>query len=157
MIEKELIVDTVNKALEGTDCFLVEISETPDNRITVEIDSDTGVDIDTCARVTRAIEAAADRDVEDYELEVGSAGLTAPLKVKRQYEKNLGNEMEVLTRGGRKITGVLTAISPDGTSFTLEVTRKVKEPGQKRPVMKTEPVELAVADCKYVRYSINFK
>lgn len=157
MIDKTLIEETVNKALEGTDCFLVEVSETPDNRITVEIDSDTGVDIDTCARITRAIEAAADRDVEDYELEVGSAGLTSPLKVKRQYEKNIGNDMEVLTRDGRKMTGVMESVSPDGATFTLAVTRKVKEPGEKRPVMKTEAIELAVADCKYVRYSIKFK
>ena len=51
---------------------------TPDNRITVEIDSPTGVDIDECVRLTRAIESRFDRDADDYELEVGSAGLTAP-------------------------------------------------------------------------------
>lgn len=157
MIDKQIIEQIVEKTLKGTDCFLVETKVMPDNRVVVEIDSDTGVDIDLCAKITRAIEADVDRDVEDYELEVGSAGLTAPLKVKRQYEKNLGNEMEVLTRDGRKLTGVLVAVSDDGSIFTLEITRKVKEPGQKRPVLVSEPVELAVADCKYVRYSINFK
>ncbi len=157
MIDRQIIEQIVERQLEGTDCFPVEITVSPDNRINVEIDSDTGVDIDLCAEITRAIEAEVDRDVEDYELEVGSAGLTSPLKIKRQYEKNLGNEMEVLTRDGRKLTGVLSAVTDDGSKFTLEVSRKVKEPGQKRPVMKTEPVELEVSGCKYVRYLIKFK
>ncbi len=105
MIDKELIGGIVEKALEGTDNFLVEVKVTPDNSVTVEIDSMTGVDIDTCARLTREIESQVDREVEDYELEVGSAGLTSPLKVRRQYEKNIGNELEVLTKDGRKLTG----------------------------------------------------
>ncbi len=157
MIDKQLIRQIVETGLEGTDCFLVEVSVAPDNRITVEIDSDTGVDIDICARITRDIEANFDRDIEDYELEVGSAGLTSPLKTKRQFDKNIGNEMEVLTRDGRKFSGVMTSVSPDGTSFVIEIEKKVKEPGKKRPVIIAEPLELAVDDCKYVRYSINFK
>lgn len=157
MIDKQLIAATVEKALEGTDCFLVDVTVTPDDRITVEIDSDTGVDIDLCARITRDIEAAFDRDAEDYELEVGSAGLTSPFKVRRQYEKNIGNEVEILTRDGRKLSGVLTAVSDDGTAFTVEVSKRVKEPGMKRPVTVAEPIDLNVADCKYVRYKINFK
>ena len=81
-----------------TDLFLVDISVTPDNNITVEVDSATGVDIDACAAITRAVEAVFDRDAEDYALEVGSAGLTAPMKVRGQYDKNLGNDVEILTR-----------------------------------------------------------
>lgn len=157
MIDKQLIATTVEKAIEATDCFLVDVTITPDNRITVEIDSDTGVDIDLCARINREIEANFDRDVEDYELEVGSAGLTSPFKVRRQYEKNIGNEVETLTRDGRKLSGILTGINEEGTMFTIEVSKRVKEPGKKRPVTVAEPVELNVADCKYVRYLINFK
>lgn len=157
MIDSHEIEQIVATTLEGTDCFPVECTVSADNRITVEIDSDTGVDIDMCARITRAIEAAFDRDVEDYELEVGSSGLTSPLKIKRQYDKNIGNEVEVLTRDGRKLGGVLTAVADDGSHFTIEVSKKVKEPGKKRPVIVAEPTELAVADCKYVKYVINFK
>lgn len=157
MIDKQIITRVVEDALEGTDAFLVGVEVTPDNRVTVEIDSDTGVDIDTCARITRAIEASVDRDVEDYELEVGSAGLTAPLKVHRQYLKNIGNDVEVLTRDGRKLSGVLTEVSPDGSSFTLTVKEKLKEEGKKRPVIVDRPLVLNVADTKYVKYQINFK
>lgn len=157
MIDKQLIERVVTEALEGTDGFLVEVRVTPDNVVAVEIDSMTGVDIDTCAMITRKIEAAMDRDVEDYELEVGSAGLTSPLKVRRQYEKNIGNEVEVLTRDGHKLHGVLSGVSHDGTEFTLTVQEKVKEPGRKRPAMVEKALTLAVSDTKYVKYLINFK
>ena len=155
MVDKNLIIKAVNDAIEGSDIFIVKVKVTPDNRVTVELDSQKGLDIDTCAAVTRAIESAVDRDVEDYELEVGSAGLTAPFKVPAQYVKNIGNDIEVLTRDGKKLTGKLAAV--DGTDFTLEVTRKVKEPGAKRPVMVTEPVTISMDNVKKACYLINFK
>ncbi len=157
MIDKTLISSIVEEQLAGTDCFPVEVKVSPSNVITVEIDSMSGVDIDTCARLTRAIEEKVDRDVEDYELEVGSAGLTSPFKVARQYEKNIGNEIEVLTRDGRKLSGVLQSLSPEADAFTMTIKEKVKEPGKKRPVIVDTPVELKIADTKSVRYQINFK
>ncbi len=157
MIDPQIITDIITPALEGTDCFLVDVSVSAANDIVVEIDSDTNVDIDTCTRLTRLVEEKLDRDVEDYSLEIGSAGLTAPLRVRRQFEKNLGNEVEALTRDGRKLSGILSAVNADGTVVTLTVTRKVKEPGAKRPVIVEEPLELPVADTKYIRYKINFK
>ncbi|MDE6039495.1 MAG: ribosome assembly cofactor RimP, partial [Paramuribaculum sp.] len=147
----------VEEQLEGTDGFLVDVRVSPTNVVTVEIDSMTGVDIDTCARLTRAIEEKVDREVEDYELEVGSAGLTSPFKVAKQYEKNIGNDIEVLTRDGRKLSGTLQSFAPDGESFVMTVKEKVKEPGKKRPVIVDTPVELKVADTKSVKYQINFK
>lgn len=162
MIDKTLLINTVKEALEGTDMFFVDARVTPSNEITVEIDSASGVDIDTCAAITRKIESVFDRDVEDYELEVGSAGLTSPFKVYGQYAKNIGNDVEVLTRDGRKIKGVLAAVAPENpsdpcdVSFTVTVQTKVKEPGAKRPVLRDEPVELRAADCKSVKYLIKF-
>lgn len=157
MIDKDIIRTIVEEALTETDAFLVDVTVTPTNEVTVEIDSMTGVDIDTCARLTRLIEERVDRDIEDYQLEVGSAGLTAPFKVARQYEKNIGNEIEVLTRDGRKLSGVLVELNPDETAFTMTVKEKVKEPGKKRPVIVDKPVTLNIADTKTVKYLINFK
>ncbi len=155
MIDKKIIEQVVTDAIEGTDIFIVDIRISPDNMITVELDSTSGLDIDTCARITRAIEAAVDRDTEDYELEVGSAGLTAPFKVPAQYVKNIGNDIEVLTRDGRKMTGRLVDVS--GNDFTIEVSRKVKEPGAKRPVIVAEPVTLSMDNVKRACYLIDFK
>lgn len=155
MIDKKQIAEIVGKEIAGSDIFLVDVSVTPDNRVTVELDSREGLDIDTCAKITRAIEAQVDREIEDYELEVGSAGLTAPFKVVAQYEKNIGNDIEVLTRDGRKLTGRLAAVN--APEFTLEVTRKVKEPGAKRPTLVTEPLQLSMDNVKKACYLIDIK
>ena len=161
MIDKDLLRKTVDEAIAGTDLFIVEIDVNPGNEIVVELDSATGIDIDMCATVTRKIEAVFDRDVEDYQLEVGSSGITSDFKVRAQYDKNLGNDVEVLTRDGRKLYGVLTEVAEGDAAdrdvdFTVEVPVKVKEPGAKRPVARQEPVKLNSKDCKYVRYDLKF-
>lgn len=141
--------------------FLTELKVTPDNNITVEVDSDLPMDIEACAALTRRIEEAFDRDTEDYELEVGSAGLTSPLKVRRQYTKYLNQDVEVLTADGRKLHGVLIAVAPGNgadtdVDFTIGVSTKVREPQAKKPVVRMVPQELNSAACKYVRYDLKF-
>lgn len=155
MIDKELLRQSVEKAIQGTDMFIVDIQVSPQNAIVVELDSPEAMDIDTCARVTRAIEADFDRDAEDYELEVGSAGLTSPFRVRGQYEKNIGNEIEILTRDGRKLTATLTAVGDE--DFTFEYPVKVKEPGVKKPVIRMQAETLPFDGAKSVRYHISFK
>lgn len=155
MIDRNLLTDFVEKQLEGTPLFVVDVTVTPDNRLTVEIDSrEGGVDIDRCVELTRAIEAEFDRDREDYELEVGSAGLTSPFKVKAQYDKNVGNQVEVLTADGRKLKGTLTAASDD--DFTVEVATKVKREGEKRPAVEQVPHTLKYNEVKYTKYLLDF-
>jgi ribosome maturation factor RimP len=159
MIDKELLTKTVTEAIADTDYFLVEVKISPSNEIVVEVDSPSGVDIDTCARLTRQIEAVFDRDIEDYELEVGSAGLTSPFKVKGQYDKNIGNQLEVLTRDGRKLYGTLTTVNEDNgdIAFTIEIAVKVKAPGAKRPTIELQPETLHASECKSVKYHFDFK
>ncbi|MCI6893238.1 MAG: ribosome assembly cofactor RimP [Bacteroidales bacterium] len=155
MIDRQALADVVNAHL-GDNLFLVDIEVSGDNRIVVEVDSREGsVKIDDCVAINRAVEASFDRDVEDYELEVGSAGLTSPFKVKAQYEKNLGNEVEVLTNDGRKLKGVLSAVDDD--TFTIKVTKKVKPEGAKRPVMVEEDETINYNETKYTKYLIQFK
>lgn len=155
MIDRQTLADVVNAHL-GDNLFLVDIEVSGDNRIVVEVDSREGsVKIDDCVAINRAVEASFDRDVEDYELEVGSAGLTSPFKVKAQYEKNLGNEVEVLTNDGRKLKGVLSAVDDD--TFTIKVTKKVKPEGAKRPVMVEEDETINYNETKYTKYLIQFK
>lgn len=149
------MTEVVEDAIKGTDMFLVDITVSADNRIVVELDSETGMDIDACAAVTRRIEAEFDRDAEDYELEVGSAGLTSPFKVKAQYMKNLGNEIEVVTRDGRKLQGTLASVGAD--DFTVEVPTKVRHEGAKRPVIEQVPSVIAFDNVKTAKYVIKFK
>ena len=155
MIDKQTIYSIVEQGLQGSDCFLVDISVTPANIISVEIDNNTGVDIERCEKLHRFIEAHLDREVEDYELEVGSAGLTSPFKVVAQYRKNLGNEVETLTKDGRKLTGLLK--EADERHFTVTIQKKVKEEGAKRPKWVDEDLAFAYDEIKYTKYLISFK
>jgi len=154
MIDVELLTATVEEAIANTDAFIVDIRVGAANSIVVELDSDTSLDIDTCAAITRRIESVFDRDVEDYDLEVGSAGLTSPFKVRRQWEKNLGNRIEVLTRDGRKLTGTLVNVGDD--TATIEVPVKTKIEGKKRPEIIDTPVELEFSNVKQAKYIIEF-
>lgn len=155
MIDKQTIYSIVEQGLQGSDCFLVDVNVAPGNVISVEIDNKEGVDIERCEKLHRFIEAHLDRDVEDYELEVGSAGITAPFKVVAQYRKNVGNEVETLTTDGRKLTGVLDRCDDEG--FVLSVVKKVKPEGVKRKIEETEEVPLKYNEVKYTKYLIRFK
>ena len=155
MIDKQEVVALVEQAIENTDAFLVELTVSADNDIVVELDSPTGVELDFCAEVSRKLNEALDRDKEDYSLEVGTASLSAPFKVRQQYEKHIGDSVDILTADGRKLTGVLTAVGP--SDFTVEITRKVKEPGEKRPRMMAVPETFSMADCRQVTYHFDFK
>lgn len=156
MIDKDLLKETVLEAIKGTGVFLVDITVSADNDIVVEVDSQDGVGLDMCATITKKIEEKFDRDKEDYSLEVGSAGVTAPFKVVAQYDKNLGKEVEVLTNDGRKLHGVLTGVDGDTSSFTIEVPTKVKEPGAKRPTIQQVPMHLKMDEIKYIKHHFKF-
>ena len=149
MIQRELIINLVQEKLQDTDCFFVDVTVSKDNNIVVEIDSDSAINIDFCVELSRFLESNLDRDTEDFELEVGSAGLTAPFKVQGQYRKNVGHEVELLTKDGRKLSGVLSAVSDD--TFAVDITTMVKPEGAKRKIPQTDTLTFAYADVKQVR------
>ena len=103
----------------------------------------------------RFIEEHLDRDIEDYELEVGSAGITSPFKVLKQYKKNIGNEVEVLTKSGLKLNGVLKEADED--KFIVTITKKVKTETSKRKVEVSEDLAFGYDEIKYTKYLIRFK
>lgn len=154
MIDQKELRTFVEEQLKGTEYFLTDLKITPSNEITVEIDSLTPGDIEECIRLTRSIEEAFDRDVEDYELEVGTAGLTSPLKVARQYEKYVGQDLEVLTADGRKLHGMLRKVEESG--IILEIKQKVKKEGSKKPVIETIDLDLPFANIKKAVYDLKF-
>lgn len=154
MIDKKAIEDFVAARLDGTDYFPVEVTVTPSDEIKVEIDSMSAADIDFCVKLTREIEEAFPRDDEDYELEVGSAGLTSPFKVRRQYDKNIGQDVEVLSRDGKKYKGTLISAGDEG--FRIRTQEKVKPEGAKRPVLTDVDRDFAYSDVKSVVCDLKF-
>lgn len=129
MINKKQIEELLLQAFAENpqeELFMVSVSVSPKNEIKAYIDGMKGVGIDTCVDVSRFIEQHLDRDQEDFELTVSSAGLDQPFRVARQYVKNIGKEVKVLTSEGKTIKGVLTAADDHG--FRIKETPTKKSP-----------------------------
>ena len=155
MIDRNVVSGIVNEWLEDKEYFLVDVCVSPDDKIVVEIDHAEGVWIDDCVELSRFIESKLDREEEDYELEVGSAGIGQPFKVLKQYLIHIGKEVEVLTRDGKKLEGVLKDANEE--NITLTVLKKVKPEGAKRPKLVEEDITYTYNDIKYTKYLISFK
>lgn len=130
MIQKENIESIVLPKLQEDSCFLVELSVSTANKITVTVDSFDGVSIDYIVELTRHIESNLDRDEEDFDLEVSSPGLSVPFVVFEQYQKYEGKDVEVVTKEGIKLEGVMTKVTRE--EITLEVASLEKVEGKKR-------------------------
>ena len=155
MINKDTVRSIVEEWLDGKEYFLVDIEISPDDRIVVEIDHADGVWIEDCVELSRFIEDHLSRDEEDYELEVGSAGLGQPFKVAQQYHCFVGKDVEVLDADGKKYKGVLKAV--EGNDFTVTVQEKQKVEGKKRPQLVDTDHTFQMDTVKYTKYLINFK
>lgn len=155
MINKDTVRSIVEEWLDGKEYFLVDIEISPDDRIVVEIDHADGVWIEDCVELSRFIEDHLSRDEEDYELEVGSAGLGQPFKVAQQYHCFVGKDVEVLDADGKKYKGVLKAV--EGNDFTVTVQEKQKVKGKKRPQLVETDYTFQMDKVKYTKYLINFK
>jgi len=155
MIEKETIANIIEEYLKDSANYLVDITIAPGNVIAIEIDNDNNVNIDDCVALSRYVESQLDRETEDFELTVSSTGLTSPFKTLRQYKKYEGQNVEVLSKGGQKLSGVLKSSDDDG--FTVSITKKVKLNGAKRKTEVEEDIRFAYNDVKYTKYVIQFK
>lgn len=155
MIDVNKVKALVEEWLDGKEYFLTDLTITPDDCITVEIDQADGVWIEDCVQLSRFIEDHLSRDDEDYELEVGSAGLGQPFKVLRQWQNHIGKSIEIVTTDGRKLKGILQEADTEGVVLTTR--QKVQVEGKKRPVLQDVDVKLNMSDVKSGRYLIDFK
>ena len=154
MINKTDLEKFIETKLADTPYFLVEIKVSKDNEIKIEIDSMQSVDIDFCISLSKEIEDAFSRDEEDYELEVGSAGITSPFKVHNQFLKNIGKEVEVQTRTGKKLTGLLLEAGENDFKIRTEV--KFKPEGKKKYEIKEEEMTFGYDEVNSVKYLLKF-
>ena len=152
MITKEKIQFLVEEVLTD-DLFIVDITVGIGNLISVSVDSDAGISVGECVQISRHIENSLDRETEDFSLEVSSPGLSLPFKVLRQYLKNIGRDVEVVTKSGEKQNGILK--SADSEGFELEIVVKEKVDGTK--VLVTKSLAYNFDQMKTVKIVISFK
>ena len=154
MINKQLIEELALRELSD-DYFIVNISVKKDNVIEVIIDGDQGVTVQKCIDVSRSIEHNLDRDAEDFELSVSSAGLGKPFKVHRQYVKNIGREVEVVPSEGKPVSGILKQVDEEG--FDLEVTTLERPNEKKKKVEVVKTIRFQFDSKPKVKNIISFK
>lgn len=154
MIEKEQITAIAERHLEGSDRFVVGCKISPANEIELTIDSDSSVDIEQCITLSRAIEAELDREAEDFELTVMSAGIGEPLVVLRQYRKLVGRSVEVILKNGIKVLAKLDEVTDEAITLSYEEKQAIE--GKKRKqlvkVTRTYPFEEIKSTAEYLDF-----
>lgn len=158
MISESYITQLVEEKLASSpemDYFIVSISVSTSNAIRVEIDGDKGVNINDCVQISRHIEGSLDRETEDFELTVSSAGMDQPFKILRQYQRYLGREVQVLNQDGEKIKGKLLAA--DEQEVILEQQSREKVEGKKKKQVVTREIKLPMEQVKETKVVISFK
>ncbi|MDD2287460.1 MAG: ribosome assembly cofactor RimP [Bacteroidales bacterium] len=148
MIDKDKIIELANPAIDNTDMFIVDVRISKDNRISLVIDSDSGVKIQDCINVSRAIEGNLDREKEDFELNVMSFGVGEPLVLKRQYKKNLSREIRVIYNDSQVIEGELAEVNDDYI---------IVRPKPKKKKDKIEDINIAYQNIKEAKIIVSFK
>lgn len=133
-MDKNTIIQLVNEKLAGTDCFLVEVKYGT-SRISVSIDKPVGVTIGECTDLSRYLaKELEDKGVlETRELEVGSPGMSEPLRVYQQYLRRIGRELKVTDKKGLEHNGLLK--TADAESFMISTSKIIKE-GKKKTEVK---------------------
>ena len=117
------IESAVDNAANDNGAFLVELELKPNNIIVAYVDSDKGLSIDQIKMINRQIESDLDRDVEDFNLTVSSPDLNRPLKIWRQYKKNIGRDLKVKFKD-RQEEGMLEKVETD--YLVLSIPNKKK-------------------------------
>ncbi len=151
--------EKVNKLLqsgleENEHLFLIDFSIDSNQKITITLDGDNGVTVQDCMRISRAIENNLDREEEDFSLEVASCGATSPLKIVRQYIKNIGRNLEVKLQSGLKLEGKLT--HADDEKIILEWKAREPKPIGKGKVTVQKKEEIAYNDIVQAKVVIKF-
>lgn len=153
MITKEQITALASEALENSDRFVVDITVSKSNVIAVYLDADSSVTIDHCVELSRFIEGRLDREIEDYELSVSSAGIDYPLLKHRQLNKYVEKDLEITMTDGIKKVYKLLSFNEEQLEVQEAVIKKL---GKLTKTKYSEPVSLFIKDIKEIKPYINF-
>ena len=151
------LADTLKLAAEQyaeeNGLFVVSVDISKDNDVDVVIDADDrDVTLDDCVGMTGYIQERVSRDEEDYSLTIGSAGLTSPFKVLRQWKKAVGTEIQLTRKSGERVNASLLSADEEGVEISFQ--RKAEGKGAKAKETVTE--HLLYSDIKTAKPIIKF-
>lgn len=154
MITVQKIKELVDAKLAEDNNFLVELTVKPGNKIIILLDNDKGVSIADCVAMSRHVEFSLDRETEDFELSVSSPGLDQPFKTLRQYQKNIGKQVEVLTKQNKKLSGKMKTVTESG--IELETRAKERVEGKKGKQLIIQSLDLKFDEIKEAKVIVTF-
>lgn len=158
MVEEKIakLVEQKFQEEEWDDCFLIETELKGGHKLNVFIDSDEGITLDKCRKVSRYLEAELDDKLwlgDKYTLEVSSPGVSRPLKMKRQYHKNIGRKLEVKLLAGGKEEGTLV----ETTEEYIVLEKRVKRKEGKKKINELATIQIPFEDIKETKVKVSFK
>ncbi|TXD46805.1 ribosome assembly cofactor RimP [Polaribacter sp. IC073] len=148
------VKDLVDEALAlNESLYLIEFSISENNKIQVVVDGDNGVPLSECIRISRNVDGNLDKEVEDYSLEVTTPDIAHPLKVKRQYIKNINRILKVKT-AEEELEGTLIAADED--KIVLQWKAREPKPVGKGKVTVDKTATLEYKEIKEAKVKIVF-
>jgi ribosome maturation factor RimP len=152
MISVERIEEVISPFLADGVFFVVDIKITVSkirSKILILVDSDEGISIDQCGEISRQVGVILDEIIDTpFVLEVSSPGIDTPLKLIRQYKKNIGRNLKVILQDGQELRGNLLVV--DETSIQIQ-------PEQKKKKELLEPKTLLLEDIRQATVLVSFK
>jgi len=136
-VEKKVASLVEEKIADRPELFLVEVKMLPNNKLIIHVDGDEGISIQDCVAISRHVGFHLEEEnviEQAYNLEVSSPGVGEPLKLNRQYVKNIGRTLSIKLNGGLKKEGKLLSV----TENNLLIEESVKEKGKKAATVQTE-------------------
>jgi len=155
MIGKEQILELIQNKLTENNFFLVELEIGEGNAISIEIDSYDGISVTDCIGISKVIDDNLDREIEDFEMNVSSAGLDKPFRVIEQYKKNIGREVKVVPIEGTVIKGELTEVNEEDVVVEHSYKEKIEGRKKKETIVKQEKIKFS--NIKETTIIISFK
>lgn len=153
MKQADILKQAAEEWAEKNGLFVVSIAISKDNDVDVTIDADSrDITLDDCVAMTGYIQEKVDRDVEDYSLTIGSAGLSAPFRIPRQYKKFVGSEIQITRLTGERIKAMLLAADDKG----VDISWQKKGEGKGKKAMETVTEHLNYDEIKIAKPIIKF-
>ena len=153
-MDQKKVKDLIDEALaENESLYLVDLVISENNKIQVTVDGDNGVPLSECIRISRSVDSNFDREEEDFSLEVSTPDISHPLKLKRQYIKNINRILKVKT-ATEELEGTL--VEADEDKIVLRWKAREPKPVGKGKVTVEKTVTVEYKDIKEAKVKIVF-
>jgi len=158
MIELKIeeLLEEKFKEEEYADCFIIDINYNVNKRLEVFIDCDSSLTFRKCQRISRYLEGFIDEEGwlgEKYTIEVSSPGTSRPLKLPRQFVKNVGRTFDIKYNETDKMTGKL--IAADEEKITIEYVEVTRI--KKKKIKETKTLEVRYENLRRAKVKLSFK